>query len=446
MTLSLDVFPQTPLNEQRLDALQLTWEYVRQRSPYYGRVLPDVPPKDVRLSHLRQVPVCGRDELAAHYRELRCTRDFPSYLLFTGGTTGLPKPIPGTETTLASFYERARPGADGVRPLFLMTGGQAHGMTPVIAGRLGAFLIPLQNRHNYEWAQRLLTARFDYPGFAPAITQALLPLPAIKKLVHFLLEQEQSTDEMSLTTVVSFAWYLSAAWRRRIREVLGAEVVDSFGVTEIMAGRAIQCAGCGYSHYGAEVIWEAVDPWDGSPVDEGVARLLVSALYPYTQDLVLLRYSSGDLVELGPWCELVQERGFRFRGRDTQSISVDEDGRRVHVLFPTDVQELVDCSAIVGRAANVRYSGVTATEDDSFPRWRATRAGNGGMDVVRLEIELKMSPALFRDEWRRLQASVTEGLLSRNTGLADLVGRGRVALEVVGLPPGGIPEREIVLC
>lgn len=439
------------LEAARLFRLRETWSYARRHSPYYALRLPELPPERIDYDTLRLVPILTRDDLARHGHELRCGTGLPAYLMFSGGTTGEPLLVYGSEwdleQTYAKYLERVQ-AASGPRPLILTTGGGSQGGPPLVPGRCGALSIPLRSRQGYEWAWRLLTSEHRYEPYAPRVTHLALPLPALKKLVHFMLERGLDRSSLALASVCSYSAHVSTAWRRMIEETLGAPLSDSFGFTEVPKVRGFK--GPNDTHFFFEddqTLWEVIAPFDRAPVlGEGLGRLLVTTLVPFNKERVLLRYASGDLVEVGPVDERREQRGFRFRGRLTHSLAVDDGGVQRLAVFPTDVQELVDFDPWVARFSNRRHAGVTASEDDSFPKWRLGAVARGAATHVTLELELTSSPSLYFRQSRDLAERVRHGLQELNPTLADLVARGVVELRVACVPPGTIADDEVRRC
>ena len=74
------------------------------------------------------VGILTRADLVQHHEALRCSRELPAYIMFSGGTTGTPLSVYGSEwdleQTYATYAERWSQTA-GPRPLMLSTGSGA---------------------------------------------------------------------------------------------------------------------------------------------------------------------------------------------------------------------------------------------------------------------------------------------------------------------------------
>ncbi|XYI01396.1 hypothetical protein ACMHYB_17260 [Sorangium sp. So ce1128] len=437
---------------RRLSALRETWHYARERSRYYAAVLPDVRVDDVRVDEriwdrLRDVPVCTREDVARLHHELRCQRGLPSFVMFTGGSTGLPLVVYGDTRDLEARISGADFPEGRLRPLTLSTDSGHHGTVPQVPGSVGCIQVPLRNRKNYAWAWHLLTAEHAFEGHEPKISCALLPTPAVKKLAYFVLENGLDTSQLALSVVGTLAWHLSKPWRRLIQTVFSATVIDHYGFTETPGAVARECLDCGYYHYGPEVLWEVVDAWSERRIDKGVGKLLVTTLLPFIRDLVLFRYMPGDLVELGPDCVTTGERGLRPVGRINQSFWIPgAGGAREWVLFPSQVQELLDLDPRVGRVNDARFSGITATEDDGFPKWRIHPTEGETTPTIQLDIEMKADPNLFFEEWQSFERSLRTRLVQASPMLGQALAEGRSRLRVKGIAPNGLADRDVFIC
>ncbi|WP_042689707.1 hypothetical protein [Azospirillum sp. B506] len=439
----------SPLMRERLEGLRQTWRYALAHSPYYRDRLPRIDPDRITAGDLAAVPVCSRQDLADQPMAFRCETGIPAFTVFTGGTSGQPRIIFGTEEELDA-RQPPRESAPGAEPamLVLATDAGHHGFVPLVPGRRGCFQVPLRNRKNYRWALDLLAGSYDFVGYGPRITLAMLPLPAVKKLVHYVLEQGSDVSRLALEYIGTYAWYLSPNWRRFIESTLNVTLLNHFGFSEIPIAVARECLVCGAFHYGPQVMWNIADPLTGDILPAGVGKLQATSLYPYTRDHIIFRYEPGDLVEVGDYCSEAGEAGFYFRGRVEHSVVLpDGDGRRQWLLFPVDVQRHLDFDPTVARMEEARFTGVTSTGDDSFAKWCILRSNRSdGRPVITVVVEMKYSPALFRAEWNRFSGHLRAALLAERPPLRTFVESGLADLVIEGRPPGGLPDEQVFQC
>lgn len=424
-----------------------TWKLTRQISPYY-RALPELQEPCTFLDQLAALPIVTRATVAAEEAAFRRLDALPAAFLTTSGTSGSPLRIGILPEARAHIdFLLALDGAREVaetRPLTMHVVGSSNGTATTAYREIGTLGVPLRSRAGYSLAWQLLTAEHSFEGYSPRVRHIVMPLPAIKKLVHYILEEGLDPRALAVDQVVSYSAYLSRSWRKRIEQVLGAPVQNVFGFTEIPAFSALECAGCGAFHASPDTIVEVLDG-SGRTVGQGATgHLTVTTLRPELTDLPLLRYAPGDLVTLHDDCPLAGEPGFVPKGRECSAVGTALGARTQWLLFPFDVQDLLDDQPWIARSNHPRHMGVTRTEDESYPKWRA---GLTTGETLRLEVELEVrfSPSLFPDAWHAIRAPLRERLLIGNASLRDAV-RSGLEFRIEAVTEGTLAPDSIVRC
>jgi phenylacetate-CoA ligase len=337
------------LEEERL-AEQVSRCY--DRSPFYRRKLEEagVRPEHVeRLEDLAALPFTTKEELRASQAE---TPPYGDYVCVDGieivrmhlssGTTGKPLVMPYTERDVATSAEVGARAfwAAGVRPddtllhclsYSFYTGGISD---HAALEATGAAMIPVglgQSARVLElWRDLRPTALFStitYPVHL-AETAAERGLdPRALGLAKLVVTGEPGGQ--------------IAATRRRLEELWGAEVGDTYGLSEVwgtLAGECEERDGLHFSGQDATLV-ELIEPESGEevPVEEGARGELVFT-HLYREAAPLIRFRSRDVAEiLGIDCSCGRT-GFRFRvvGRSDDMFRV----RGINV-FPSAVEELM---------------------------------------------------------------------------------------------------------
>lgn len=194
----------------------------------------------------------------------------------------------------------------------------------------------------------------------------------------------------SLRLVVSYSQYLTAAWRRRLQDTWGAPVVDRFGISEVFGG-ASQCLDCGWYHFEPFVIPEVIGARSGEVLSTGSGLLALTALYPFQEAQPLVRYLTGDLVEVTH--ELSCRPGttaIKPLGRAHYGVPEPDSDR--WLITPASVLETVDEIREIARTP--RFAGVSQIRDPyaiGHPKYRTrwTEGRNG--------VEVKIEVVLPRD-------------------------------------------------
>jgi phenylacetate-CoA ligase len=337
------------LEEERL-AEQISRCY--DRSPFYRRKLEEagVRPEHVeRLEDLAGLPFTTKEELRASQAESPPYGDYVCVdgieivrMHLSSGTTGKPVVMPYTERDVATSAEVGARAfwAAGVRPddtvlhclsYSFYTGGVSD---HAALEATGAAMIPVglgQSARVLElWRDLRPTALFSTITYPVHLAETAA---------------ERGLDPRSLglakLVVTGEPGGQIAATRKRLEQLWGAEVGDTYGLSEVwgtLAGECEERDGLHFSGQDAALV-ELIEPESGEqvPVEKGARGELVFT-HLYREAAPLIRFRSRDIAEiLGVDCPCGRT-GFRFRvvGRSDDMFRV----RGVNV-FPSAVEELM---------------------------------------------------------------------------------------------------------
>ena len=336
------------LEEERL-AEQIRYCY--ERAPFYRRKLDvaGVRPTDISLENLADIPFTTKEELRDSQAENPPHGDFAcvdaieiSRVHLSSGTTGKPIVMAYTERDLETSAEvgaRAFWGA-GVRPddtilhclsYSFYTGGLSD---HAALEATGATMVPVglgQSARILElWRDLRPTALFS------TITYPL-------HLAETAAERDVDPRSLGLRKLVVTGepGGQIAATRRRMEELWGATVADTYGLSDVwgtLAGECEEREGLHFSGQGAALV-ELVEPESGKslPLEAGTRGELVFT-HLWREGTPLLRFRSRDIAEvIATECECGRT-GFRFRviGRSDDMFRI----RGVNV-FPSALEELM---------------------------------------------------------------------------------------------------------
>jgi phenylacetate-CoA ligase len=337
------------LEEERL-AEQVSRCY--ERSPFYRRKLEDagIRPEHVeRLEDLERLPFTTKEELRASQAE---SPPYGDYVCADGieivrvhlssGTTGKPLVMAYTERDVATSAEVGARAfwAAGVRPddtvlhclsYSFYTGGISD---HAALEATGAAMIPV----GLGQSARLLELWRD---LRPTTVFSTITYPL--HLAETAAERGLDPRALGLAKLVVTGepGGQIAPTRRRLEELWGAEVGDTYGLSDIwgtLAGECEERDGLHFSGQGATLV-ELIEPETGEQisVEEGARGELVFT-HLYREAAPLIRFRSRDVAEVaGVECPCGRT-GFRFRviGRSDDMFRV----RGVNV-FPSAVEELM---------------------------------------------------------------------------------------------------------
>ncbi|WP_329563872.1 phenylacetate--CoA ligase family protein [Kitasatospora sp. NBC_01266] len=147
---------------------------------------------------------------------------------------------------------------------------------------------------------------------------------------------------LGIQRLVSLSDVLPAGQRRTLLEAWGgAELRDRFSLSELIGG-ATRCAACEAFHFDPTVVPEVLRLDADEPLAEGIGELTLTELFPFSQIQPMIRYRTGDLVQLvASDCE-PGEVSIRLLGRVPFTPFVESGGRRRPVLSPFLLAEALE--------------------------------------------------------------------------------------------------------
>jgi hypothetical protein len=231
-----------------------------------------------------------------------------------------------------------------------------------------------------------------------------------------------------LRLVVSYSQYLTQKWRERFEKTWGVPVIDGFSVSEVF-GSATQCLSCGWYHFEPFVIAEVIGADSGDVLLEGAGLLALTALYPFQQAQPLIRYLTGDLVDVThtascrPGTTSIKPLG---RAR----FGVPKPDSDQWLLTPASILEAVDEIPEIKRTP--RFADVDQVMDPfaiGHPKYR-TRWTNDTQGL-QVKIEIVLLPDVSAGRLAEIVSSIIRDVTNANAPLQVALQEGTVSLVVV---------------
>jgi phenylacetate-CoA ligase len=255
-----------------------------------------VSPDDIwGLDDLRRLPFLTKDDLVKHHpmglvcEEPRHIREFHS----GAGTTGEPLLMPSTDSDLRQW-------AHCMARCYLMAGAEA-GDVVAIRSVLGCTHLGFGFYHGARLAGLSVLPGADLDSARAMQLAALVGARVIAARTSdavALLNKLDPSKEGSPPFEIGIFWgeHMGGPTRKKLREVLGIEVFDLYGMTETggvgtlgMDCRAHEGLHLWEDHY----LIEIVDPASGEPLPDGEeGELVVTTLT--REALPVIRYRTGD--------------------------------------------------------------------------------------------------------------------------------------------------------
>jgi len=357
-----ETLPRTTLERLQLERLQQTVQRVAQRVPLYQQRLAElqVQPSDIRtLEDVRRLPFTTGADLRSIYPRglLAVDADEPVRLHTSSGTTGKPK---------ALFFSRndVNNAAELIARSLVMTGitrqdvfqnmmsyGLFTGGLVMHYGaeKVGCLVIP----SGPGSSERQLMLMQDFG------TTAVHILPSYALYFASYLEQHNLQPQRDLKLRKAFvgAEPHTEETRRRIEQIFGIDVYNSYGLTEMNGpGVAFECEHkAGLHLWEDNFILEIIDPATGDPVPDGTPGEVVLTTLK-REAMPILRYRTRDITSIIPEpcaCGRTHRRLNRFTGRSDDMLIV----RGVNI-FPQQIERVLMATPQVGRNYVIQLDGL----------------------------------------------------------------------------------------
>ena len=428
----------------RTKLLRDTLDLAVERSPYYKEHLGQAASRVRDIADLVLLPTIRKEDVARNAERMLTSVEFPARIGLSSGTSYGYGPEPPalsyqSQEEIDCFIGLQRHffKPDGpVQPLSIDIITAAHG-TRATQAAPGCFLAPLDKPFHLAHFKHLLSREFSFPGFSTHVQYIAGALNLVKLLAVLL--QSTAPEVLGarrLRGVFTHGAHLSRRWRRILEEAYAAPVLDIYGLSEITTSPTTECALCGAFHPAPAVVAEVISPFaDDEPVTAGVGELVLTSLSPFQTLQPLIRYRTGDLVEVQPACDDVDDLGFRLIGRTVHSLMTPELG----VLLPSSrLGELIDDVPEVLRTPHRLLGVFGAGPLFGAPVYRIKRrepAGDPDRVVVDLEIALSFVPAHFPERVGEIDARLRPAVHALTGAAARAHAAGRFAVETRFIGP-----------
>lgn len=327
-------------------------------------------PKDLTLDRIADLPPTPKSALRALPEAFVSSRADAALQAYTTGTTGTPT------SCWFSAYELDLTAAYGAVSLLINVGigaqdivGTCTSSRAVLGGHTllraawlaGAATVVNGVIDPAETLSRLATP-VHLAGKKPKISVLSLYPSYLSLLVQTGERLGYATGDFAVEKILTSGEVLSDALRQRAATFFGADVYDSWAMTEVFPFGGQVCAH-GHLHFPADQgLVEVLDPVAFTPTGPGdVGSLVITPFLPYRETTLVLRLATGDLVRRlseQPTCELAgQPATSPVLGKAALNV-----GTGKVPLYQRDILDLLDAQPQL--PAPARYSVEVA--DDGF--------------------------------------------------------------------------------
>ena len=252
------------------------------------------------------------------------------------------------------------------------------------------------------------------------------------------MERGKDPADFGVRLIGTNGFRLSPFWRELFEAKFKAQVFDNYSLSEF-ATPATECKACGWLHFGRPpIVHEVLDLVSEQRVERGAGRLLLTGLYPYVHKMPLIRYDTGDVVELGSWCKATGKRCLRFLGRAQRGLVIRDGERGVFALAPVYVQDVLENCAETERAMHAFHTlGLVRTRDIGLPRWTVELSESPG-PTARLLFEVRFDPLFYTAHARELEKKIRANVLELDQRLRGLCDRRVLEFQVAAVQSGSL--------
>lgn len=267
-----------------------------KRSALHAVRLAAIDPAEVDYDYLSRLPFTDRALIQSRIAEARVGAGDICDEVFTGGTTGDPLVVPVShreQKYISSFYTLLDGDRTALRRrgIHLTTPYHSHQVQVPVYARLHR--IGVYDAGSFDYARRVLGSGANERGVEGHLTFII----GIERLFRAFTVDCRSAGwdpPTGLDMVLVNSQYVSRSWRANYEEYWKAPVVDRYGLAEVFGG-ATEDLASGWYIFDPPCVAEVIDPSTGKRLIEGVGEVVLTSLYPFQQELPMIRYRTGDL-------------------------------------------------------------------------------------------------------------------------------------------------------
>jgi hypothetical protein len=394
----------------------------------------------VQLSNIHELPIIDKKSMLADINRFRNARLGTMLVQHTSGTTGATMVMHRSREEVEftnRFFSEISGGGDEQQPICIALsapGSHGESMPMPYAGNVFSF-DPFDRTWMGE-ASNIVTSPWTFLGCAPGRAILTGLEPHLRILTAVLLDREYDFSKSIVQGIVSTGDLVTAERRRWYEKVWGVQLQDKYSLSEVLGGAA-QCLECGKFHPDTHLVAEAIDPVRKLPVENGLGVLVFTTLFPFVQKQPLIRYWSGDLVEVFRNACPFDDLSFEVKGRLSHCLLDTDRVPLAAYLLGAEIVEVLEQLPDV--AKDLRFGSGLEISDPSMLgnvmcSYELDRSRTPAVVVFR--VELRYAPYAFPARSAEVQQRIRSELLKRHPHLAEEVRAGRNRLEVLLSPPG----------
>ncbi|GEM_PF-3130645 len=420
--------------------------------PFYRKRWPSKVEENIKtVDDLHLLPIITKKEFKLH---IDLTDSFPqspdvALINHTSGTTGeLFYRYRTTEETefLNAFFEEdrkqrmAKMGIDTrpiLKPIILMESDPHHGASSSQIQQNGIQITSASDILGTGHTLDILKKKFNIPGYSPKVNVIIGSGSYLIHIALSLLHEGINPRDIGIQAMHTKGGFLTEYAKNFISECWGAPIFDYFSLSEVFAS-APSCLKCKKYSFKPTVIVEFLDPFTQKPIQEGLAALVLTELYPYVRHHPLIRYWTDDLVWLAPDSGCCGKQSFIPKGR--LKCVIKDTGTSPERILLTDYEVY---------EAMEKIPGILFEESDEL-KWVHDLFGRvlSGTPILSIELDKKdpnrtdivikfkctFSPYYYRDEALAVEQKLEKNLMEISHCLREAISTKKYRLVTKAVP------------
>lgn len=388
--------------------------------PWYKKTLETVVKQKKRpfnTEYLFELPVFDRDDLDKNTSEFRSRHLDFGFASFTSGSSNF-KPLIidislEEQMFINEFYRIINPPSKvRSKPIALNLANNFHGHLIDVPSSFHRIDVSVNSMSGLTTALNLLKRKFKTNDGEVPISVVGGTLISLLRLTAFLEHEYKREDLPPIQFVQSTSEYMSPNSLRILENFWGCTVEDRYGLSEIFLG-AWRCQACGMFHFEPYGIPEVVGMTDHLPVSEGIGRLVLTSFYPFMQMIPMIRYMTGDIVEITNNKCPTNQPAYRLLGRQKNSLL----HQNKILIGEYEMTDILDEEPEVYHRRRYKELPSYLHDVGAPPEFKFSFDENQEPGV---EVFLKYDPAKFPDMATALEARIKKALADKGLPLPKI--------------------------
>ena len=433
--------------DKRLELLRATVLHAMESTKYYAEAYGPLDGEFKSLRDFQKLPLLDPETLTARSEDILSGEAIPEFVGITSGSTfGTARTVPllnyrsrNERRTLLDVMNllesRAKERYRDHMPLVLQLLNANHGLSPNLP-QPGCFTLPLEKYYHFVAITSVLKKRFNFSGFTERVQILLATTNQLRLLTLLCMEHQINPDDFRLGLIGTGGWQVTSRWRELLEGYWRVPVLEYYGLGEVPGLTAWRHDTRAPFRLSPVVAAEVVGLHEDQPLEKGIGRLIVTALYPMCEAQPIIRYDTGDIVKVEATDATGQIESFWFVGRKKDTVFANLGGAEAVVLSPMLLNDILDAIPDIGTRENPRARNIPLKNMFGWQKYRMVRPEDGNKQRISLEIELRWSPSQFPTATRDLKVRIRNSLYSRSHALEKAVSQGQVELAIEFFEPG----------